>query len=107
MPDLPHSLTPGRDPADGSADSRAMARPAAPRSPHTGKWAVFILVAVGTFMTTLDGSVVNISLPAITRSLNAGMGGPAEWVIIGYLVTIAATLLTFGRLSDVIGRKPV
>ena len=30
-----------------------------------------------------------------------------EWVIIAYLATIAATLLTFGRLSDMVGRKPV
>src|SRR3989454_1221427 len=33
--------------------------------------------------------------------------GAVEWVIIAYLVVIAATLLTFGRLSDLVGRKPV
>ena len=70
-------------------------------------WAVFLLVAVGTFMTMLDASIVNISLPSIARTFHMPVGGAVEWVIISYLVTIAATLLTFGRLSDLMGRKPV
>jgi EmrB/QacA subfamily drug resistance transporter len=70
-------------------------------------WITFALVAVGTFMTMLDGSIVNISLPSIARTFHTPVGGAMEWVIIAYLVTIAATLLTFGRLSDMVGRKPV
>jgi MFS family permease len=58
-------------------------------------------------MTMLDASIVNISLPSIARTFHTPVGGAIEWVIIAYLVTIAATLLTFGRLSDMIGRKPV
>jgi EmrB/QacA subfamily drug resistance transporter len=65
------------------------------------------LVAVGTFMTTLDSSIVNISLPAIARAFGTPLSGTIEWVVIVYLVVIAALLLTFGRLSDVVGRKPV
>jgi len=58
-------------------------------------------------MTMLDASIVNISLPSIARTFHTPVGGAIEWVIIAYLVTIAATLLTFGRLSDMVGRKPV
>jgi EmrB/QacA subfamily drug resistance transporter len=65
------------------------------------------LVMVGTFMTTLDTSIVNISLPAVARAFGTPLSGPIEWVLIVYLVVIAGLLLTFGRLSDVIGRKPV
>jgi len=72
-----------------------------------GRWAVLTLVALGTFMTTLDASIVNISLPSIARTFHTPIGGAVEWVIIAYLVVIAATLLTFGRLSDLVGRKPV
>jgi EmrB/QacA subfamily drug resistance transporter len=72
-----------------------------------GRWAVLALVALGTFMTTLDASIVNISLPSIARTFHTPIGGAVEWVIIAYLVVIAATLLTFGRLSDLLGRKPV
>jgi EmrB/QacA subfamily drug resistance transporter len=70
-------------------------------------WITFTLVAVGTFMIMLDASIVNISLPAIAQTFHTPVGGAMEWVIIAYLVIIAATLLTFGRLSDMIGRKPV
>ncbi len=70
-------------------------------------WIVFALVAIGTFMTMLDASIVNISLPAIAQTFHTSVGGAMEWVIIAYLVIIAATLLTFGRLSDTVGRKPV
>jgi MFS family permease len=74
---------------------------------QTNKWAVLGLVAVGTFMTTLDTSIVNISLPSIARTLHTPFGGAVEWVIIAYLVVIAANLLTFGRVSDLVGRKPI
>ncbi len=60
--------------------------------------AVVVLVCVGMFMTTLDSSIVNIGLPSIARAFGAPLSGAAEWVILGYLVIIAALLLTFGRL---------
>ena len=69
--------------------------------------AVVVLVCVGMFMTTLDSSIVNIGLPSIARAFGAPLTGAAEWVILGYLVIIAALLLTFGRLSDSVGRKPI
>jgi MFS family permease len=72
-----------------------------------GRWAVLALVALGTFMTTLDASIVNISLPSIARTFHTPIGSAVEWVIIAYLIVIAATLLTFGRLSDLVGRKSV
>src|SRR5947208_12259174 len=72
-----------------------------PSGPRHG-WAILGVVAVGTFMTALDASIVNIGLPSIARTFRAPVGGAAEWVIIVYLVVIAGTLLTFGRLSDLI-----
>src|SRR5919198_3848953 len=76
-------------------------------STRAGKWSVFALVSVGTFMTTLDSSIVNISLPAIARSFHTPLSGTVEWVVIAFLVVIAASLLTFGRLGDLIGRERV
>jgi EmrB/QacA subfamily drug resistance transporter len=72
-----------------------------------GRWVVLMVVALGTFMTTLDASIVNIGLPSIARTFHTPIGSAVEWVIIAYLIVIAATLLTFGRLSDLVGRKPV
>ena len=71
------------------------------------KWAVFALASPGAFMTTLDSSIVNISLPSIARAFGVPLNGAVEWVIIAYLVVIAGTLLTAGRLADMIGRKPI
>src|SRR5438445_10682943 len=50
------------------------------------RWAVLALVALGTFMTTLDASIVNISLPSIARTFHTPIGSAVEWVIIGYLI---------------------
>jgi len=44
----------------------------------TGKWAVLTLVALGTFMTALDASIVNINLPSIARTFHAPIGGAVE-----------------------------
>jgi EmrB/QacA subfamily drug resistance transporter len=68
---------------------------------------MFALVSVGTFMTTLDTSIVNIALPSIAHSFGTPVSGPIEWVVIGYLVVIAATLLSFSRLADIVGRERV
>ncbi|WP_220195257.1 MFS transporter [Ktedonospora formicarum] len=73
----------------------------------TNKWVIWALAASASFMTTLDGSIVNIGLPNIARTFQVQLGGATEWIIIGYLVVIAATLLTFGRLADLIGRKRI
>ncbi len=74
---------------------------------HGSKWAVLFIVAVGVFMTTLDSSIVNISLPTIARAFGVPLSGTVEWVIIAYLVVVAGVLLTTGRLANMIGRKPI
>ena len=77
------------------------------RDEAVNKWAILILAALSGFITTLDGSIVNIGLPAISQTFHVGVSGAIEWIIIGYLVVIASVLLTFGRLADMIGRKPI
>ena len=84
-------------------DTNAEASPSGPSS----KWLVLAVVMLGTFMTTLDGSIVNIALPSIAQSFSIPLGGSIEWIQIGYLMIIAATLLTLGRLSDLLGRKAI
>lgn len=71
------------------------------------QWTVLAIVGTGVFMCTLDSSIVNVSLPMIARHFGVLVGGAVEWVMIAYLVVIAATLLTVGRLSDYFGYKPI
>ncbi len=74
---------------------------------HKGyKWRAMFVVSIGVFMATLDGSIVNIALPTLTRYFNTEIA-TIEWVILSYLLTITALLLTLGRLSDMYGKKPV
>lgn len=71
------------------------------------KWAVLAILAIGIFMATLDSSIVNISLPTIAHYFGVPLNGEIEWVVIAYLVVIAATLLTAGRLADITGRETI
>jgi len=67
---------------------------------------VLATVACGTFMATLDSSIVNIALPTLTKVLHTDLRS-IKWVIIVYLLTITCSLLPFGRLSDLYGRKKI
>lgn len=68
------------------------------------KWLVFILVALAVFMSTLDSSIVNIALPVIMKDFKVPLS-TVEWVVLIYLLTVSSLLLTFGRLSDIRGRR--
>jgi MFS family permease len=70
------------------------------------KWWVLSAVACGTFMATLDSSIVNIALPTLTKEFGVDLDH-VKWVVISYLVVITCLLLPFGLLSDQRGRKPV
>jgi len=54
-------------------------------------------------MSQLDGNIVLIALPTITRSLNAS-AFEALWVLMGYILMTAVLLLAFGRLADMYGK---
>lgn len=70
------------------------------------KWVIFTFVAVGVFMSTLDGSIVNIALPSIMKDLSSDFS-VIGWVVLIYLLTVTSFLLCFGRLSDIKGRRIV
>lgn len=67
------------------------------------KWIVLSTLAFGTFMATLDSSIVNIALPTIRQELHAG--DSVEWVVLSYLLATTSTLLIMGKLSDLVGRR--
>ena len=63
-------------------------------------------VSLGVYMSTLDASIVNISLPTITRSFETSLNVVA-WVVTAYLIVITGCLLIMGRLTDLFGQKRV
>ena len=58
----------------------------------------------GTFMATLDISIVNVALPAIQHDLDAPMVS-LQWLIDAYALCLSALILSAGPLSDRYGRK--
>src|SRR5690349_20288947 len=70
------------------------------------KWWVLTSVACGTFMATLDSSIVNIALPTLTFELNTEITR-SKWVIVVYFLVITGLLLPFGKLADLYGRKKI
>jgi len=70
------------------------------------KWWVLVAVGTSTFMSALDGSVVNTSLPVIKSIFNSDVAS-IEWVVTIYLLVLSGFLLSFGRIGDIFGHKPV
>jgi EmrB/QacA subfamily drug resistance transporter len=74
--------------------------------PKTQNWLIFFMVAIGIFMATLDGSIVNIALPSIMADFAVPLA-TIQWVVMIYLLTVTSLLLSFGRLSDILGRRMI
>ena len=73
------------------------------------KWIALSNTTLGIFMAMLDGSIVEISLPAIFHGIGVNPLARGEtdyllWMLMGYLVITATLLVTFGRISDMFGR---
>jgi len=68
------------------------------------KWLVLGVVGLGTFMSALDGSIVNTIVPLIREQYQATMGD-ISWVSAAYLLVISSLLLSIGRLGDIWGFK--
>ena len=68
------------------------------------RWAAAIVMMTAALMDLIDGTIVNVALPTIRRDLQAS-GPSLEWVVSAYLAAFAATLITAGRVGDLVGRK--
>jgi MFS transporter, DHA2 family, multidrug resistance protein len=71
---------------------------------EVSKWIIAMTVILPTFIEIMDTSVVNVSLPHIQGSLNAGVD-EVTWVLTSYLVSNAIIIPISGWLSSVFGRK--
>ncbi|MBV9320296.1 MAG: MFS transporter [Mycobacterium sp.] len=69
------------------------------------RWLVAAAV-LGSGVALLDGTVVNVALPAIGRELDAGLTSQ-QWILDGYLLSLSALLLSGGAAGDRYGRRRV
>jgi len=90
---------------DTDADTDRGAAPAEPLRLDSaqGRW-VLTAAVLGSGVVLLDGTVVNVALPALGRDLGADFAG-LQWTVNGYLLSLAALILLGGSLGDRFGRR--
>ena len=74
-------------------------------SAHTKRWTL-VATILGSAMTFIDGTVVNVALPALQADLHATITD-VQWVVASYALFLGALLLVGGSLGDQFGRKRV
>ncbi|KXF49983.1 hypothetical protein AXA44_21910 [Rhodococcus sp. SC4] len=67
---------------------------------------VLLVASFAAFLGGINQSTTNVALPVIVDSLQASAVA-ATWILLSYLVAMAATILVFGRLADLVGRRRV
>ena len=76
------------------------------RSDATLKRLTLIACIVGSGITLLDGTVVNVALPTIQRALGGGLAAQ-QWLVNSYLLTLGSLILIGGSLGDLYGERRV
>lgn len=61
---------------------------------------------LGSGVVFLDGSVVSLALPAISKDLHANFAA-LQWIVDGYLLSLSSLMLLGGSLGDILGRKRI
>jgi hypothetical protein len=83
----------------------ATQKAAAPCTKEHGRW-ILAATILGSSMVFIDGTVVNIALPALQANLNA-TAVDVQWVVESYVLFLAALLLLGGSLGDHFGRRRI
>ncbi len=74
------------------------------KSSHHGL--ILLLISLATFMGALDATIVNISLPTMSKYFQCDIA-TVSWVAMAYLLVLSGTLITFGRVADIHGYKKI
>jgi EmrB/QacA subfamily drug resistance transporter len=77
----------------------------APCAPNTARW-ILAATILASSMAFIDGTVVNVALPALQKNFQATAIG-VQWVVEGYSLFLSALLLVGGSLGDHYGRRRV
>jgi EmrB/QacA subfamily drug resistance transporter len=75
-----------------------------PKESFFKKWAPLGVLSLALAIIILDSTILNVSLATIIREVNTDIQS-IQWVITAYTLTLAALMITGGRLGDLFGRK--
>lgn len=70
------------------------------------QWFILLTLVIATFLGRLDGTVVNLALPKIIQDFGITVA-QASWISTAYIIANAIFVPVFGKLGDLIGRKPL
>lgn len=77
------------------------------RSPEETSYGLLVFsISLAIFMSSLDGTIVNIALPTISETFGIS-STTVSWVATAYMLVMAGCILVFGKISDVIGLRSV
>src|SRR5215469_5172133 len=82
-----------------------LTKPCIETSRANGEW-VIVVTILGSSMAFIDGTVVNVALPALQSALGATVS-EVQWVVESYALFLAALLLLGGSLGDLHGRRKI
>ena len=73
---------------------------------HAHEWMILFTVMIASFLGRLDGTVVNLALPKMISDFGITVS-QASWISTAYIIANAIFVPIFGKLGDLIGRKPL
>ncbi|WP_375508376.1 MFS transporter, partial [uncultured Caballeronia sp.] len=74
--------------------------------PAAGDMAVLIVAILGSSMAFIDGTIVNVALPALQSGLHASSSN-LQWVVEAYALSLSSLLLVGGSMGDIYGRRKI
>lgn len=70
------------------------------------QWLIIVTLMIGTFLGRLDGTIVNLALPKIISDFGITVS-QASWISTAYIIANAVFVPVFGKMGDLVGRKPL
>ncbi len=70
------------------------------------QWMIILTMLIGTFLGRLDGTIVNLALPKIITDFGISVS-QASWISTAYIIANAVFVPVFGKMGDLVGRKPL
>src|SRR6185295_313463 len=75
------------------------------RSVHDRRWMILAVLCLSLFISVLDDTIMNVTLPSLVRQLGATTS-QLQWIVDAFALVFAGLLLAAGSLADRFGRKP-
>jgi len=87
-------------------NSQPHASPSAAAGENPRRYLILAICTLSVLMVTMDGSIVNVALTVLRTDLHASVSG-LQWIIDGYVLMLASTVMLSGSIADRVGRRRV